>query len=260
MCWWRRICYSRRPLSSEILILYSFVYHRLHPSGVWSRKTPQATSKKKTFALLPQPSAVNLSIPSFPYLSLFPILFFHLPLSLLQLFNSFSPLLSVPILTPFLALSLNCNLKAILNSGWRTTMVHTIPCNRTRHLSVNYMINEFLRCKNVWFVEGIMMVGGAYMAEWVPSGRLNPASLSKWFPTRLYFWLLPNSSGWVNGMWSLCGLFTLLERLCHSHRRPGVECVWRHRAWPSWGILLVWFSQFWTLYKALNSTKYITLK
>ncbi len=180
--------------------------------------------KKK---LLPFSLSRPLSIyPSLPFLIChsFPYCSFHLPL--LQLFNSFSPLLSVPILTPFLALSLNCNLKAILNSGWRTTMVHTIPCNRTRHLSVNYMINEFLRCKNVWFVEGIMMVGGAYMAEWVPSGRLNPASLSKWFPTRLYFWLLPNSSGWVNGMWSLCGLFTLLERLCHSHRRPGVGmCV-----------------------------------
>ncbi len=229
MCWWRRICYSWRPLSSEILILYSFVYHCLHPSGVWSRKTPQATSKKKTFCPSPfalQPSAVKLSIPSFPYLSLFPILFFpsaSVSASTFQLFLT-SPLCSYS----YTFSGSFSELQSKSHSQFWMAHHHGTdhPLQPHWHLSVNYTINEFLRCKNVWFVEGIMMVGGAYMAEWVPSGRLNPASLSKWFPTRLYFWLLPNSSGWVNGMWSLCGLFTLLKRLCHSHRRPGVGmCV-----------------------------------
>lgn len=58
----------------------------------------------------------------------------------------------------------------------------------------------------------------------IPTGRLNLALAfpSKWFPTRLHSLLPPISRSRVNGMWSLCGLFTPLEWLCRSHRRPGV--------------------------------------
>lgn len=107
---------------------------------------------------------------------------------------------------------------------------------------------------------GVMMVGGAYRAE-VSLVDASPNSPFKRFPVKLYSWLPPNSSGWLNGMWSMCGLFTLLERLCRSHRRPGVVMcvsVWRHIAWPSCRTLLMWFSQFCTLYiKFLFSCYYI---
>lgn len=136
MCWWRRICYSWRALSSEILILYSFVYRLLHPSGVWSRKTPRATGTILPFC--PSPSAVCCQS-IHPFLS-WSVTLSHIVLSicvclyLLQLFNSFSPLLSVTFLTPFLSLVSRsfptfseCNLRAILNSGWCATLVKQMP-------------------------------------------------------------------------------------------------------------------------------------
>lgn len=106
MCWWRRICYSWRALSSEILILYSFVYRLLHPSGVWSRKTPRATSTILPFCPSPSPVCCQSIHPflSWSVTLSHIVLSICLCLSLLQLFNSFSPLLSVPFLTPFLSL------------------------------------------------------------------------------------------------------------------------------------------------------------
>jgi len=130
MFWWRRICYSWRALSSEFLILYSFVYRLLHPSGVWSRKTPRATSTILPFCPSPSPVCCQ-SI--HPFLS-WSVTLFHivlsicLCLSLLQLFNSFSPIFLFLFLhlfchsSPLLSqLSLNCN------SGWCTTLIQQMP-------------------------------------------------------------------------------------------------------------------------------------